>query len=302
MLIQGESTGLIKALRKTGRRHVLPCILATIKAMATDLVSPGFTSSVYGPVKSWRVGQSLGVDLLLQTSTCSFNCIYCQLGDIQLKTSERKIYVPTQQVEKDFKHSAWQQADMVTFSGSGEPTLALNLGEVIHFVKEYASKPTMVLTNGTLLEDAAVRRDLQNADIVAVKLDAATDAGLKQMNRPVAGVTLEKIIRGAKALRADYPGRLALQCMIMPTNLGELDALGDLIAEIRPDEVQLNTPKRPYPLEWNVVSRGNHSDTTPYPTRTLRVIGPEEARDIENQLRQRVGEGISIVSVYQPAA
>ena len=115
-----------------------------------------FESSVYGPVHSWRVGASLGIDLLLTTSTCSFNCIYCQLGDIQLKTAERRIYVPTDRLERDLRQSAWEQADIVTFSGSGEPTLALNLAEAIHLVKEYTNKPVMVLTNATLLHDAAV--------------------------------------------------------------------------------------------------------------------------------------------------
>ncbi|MFN8615339.1 MAG: radical SAM protein [Vampirovibrionales bacterium] len=139
------------------------------------IAHPTPVSSVYGPVKSWRVGASLGIDLLLETSTCSFNCVYCQLGNIQLKTAERRIYVSTAQVEKDFKHSAWVEADIVTFSGSGEPTLALNLAEVIHLIKEYSGKPVMVLTNGTLLHDPAVRADLYQADVVAVKLDAATE-------------------------------------------------------------------------------------------------------------------------------
>lgn len=259
-----------------------------------------YRSSVYGPVRSWRVGSSLGVDMLLQTSICSFNCIYCQLGDIQQKTIERAIYVPTEQVEKDFKNSRWQEADIVTFSGSGEPTLALNLGEVIHFVKEYAEKPVMVLTNGTTLTDSAVIRDLQEADIVAVKLDAATEAGLKMVNRPVPGVTLEGIVAGAKKLRAGYAGKMALQCMFMPANLKEADILADLINEIRPDEVQLNTPKRPYPLEWALESRGNHpADGGGYdiPSRQLRVVSPEEADAIEQRLRARTN--VPILSVYR---
>src|SRR5438445_7291041 len=84
-------------------------------------------SSIYGPVESWRVGKSLGVDLLLQTSICSFNCIYCQLGDIQQKTIERQIYVSTEQVARDLRQSHWEEADIITLSGNGEPTLALNL-------------------------------------------------------------------------------------------------------------------------------------------------------------------------------
>lgn len=253
-------------------------------------------ASIYGPVHSWRVGASLGVDLLLQTSTCSFNCIYCQLGDIQLKTDERKIYVPTAQIEHDLRRSRWEEADIITLSGSGEPTLALNLGEVIHLLKEYTHKPVMVLTNATLLNDSTVIHDLQEADMVACKLDASTEAGLKQMNRPVPGVTLERIVSGIKNLKANYPGKLSLQCMFMPTNRKEVDALADIINEIQPDEVQLNTPKRPYPLEWHLDSRGNHGEKA-YPTRQLRVVEPTEADSIEALLQERTH--VPILSIYK---
>lgn len=253
-------------------------------------------SSVYGPVHSWRVGSSLGIDMLLETSTCSFNCIYCQLGDIQLKTAERKIYVPTAQVEHDLRRSRWEEADIITFSGSGEPTLALNLGEVIHMIKEYTHKPIMVLTNATLLHDPQVVQDLQEADIVTCKLDAATEAGLKQMNRPVAGVTLDSIVTGIQNLQANYSGKIALQCMFMPTNLREVELLAELINTIHPDEVQLNTPKRPYPLEWHLDSRGNHGEKA-YPTRQLRTVTVLQADEIEALLQSKTH--VPILSIYR---
>src|SRR5919199_2702321 len=80
------------------------------------------TSTVYGPVNSWRVGRSLGVDLLAVNSICSFRCVYCQLGRINVHTAERKIYVPTAKVLEDLRASAWREADIITLSGSGEPT------------------------------------------------------------------------------------------------------------------------------------------------------------------------------------
>jgi wyosine [tRNA(Phe)-imidazoG37] synthetase (radical SAM superfamily) len=270
--------------------------------MTSPLPSPEpEKSSVYGPVHSWRVGQSLGIDLLLDTSICSFNCIYCQLGDIQLKTSERKVYVPTERLKQDLYTSDWAKADIVTFSGSGEPTLALNLAEAIRTVKDITQKPVMILTNATLLRDPAVRHDLQEADIVACKLDAATEAGLKQMNRPVAGITLETIVEGIRLLKAEHPGKVALQCMFMPTNLQEVDALAALIERISPDEVQLNTPRRPYPLQWHLENRGNHRgpDDIEYPSRTLRVVQPLQAEEIELRLQQATNHRIPIVSIYR---
>jgi wyosine [tRNA(Phe)-imidazoG37] synthetase (radical SAM superfamily) len=262
-----------------------------------DTLKQPHASAVYGPVDSWRVGKSLGVDMLLQTSICSFNCIYCQLGDIQQKTIERKIYVPTEQVEWDFKNSAWEQADIVTFSGSGEPTLALNLAEVIGFIKDYSHKPVWVLTNGTLLHDPQVRQDLAQADQVAVKIDATDDALLQRINRPVTGVTLDKILEGTRLLRAEYPGKLAFQCMFMPGNQSDLDKLADIINTIQPDEVQLNTPKRPYPLQWVLDSRGNHTALQTVPTATLRTITPDEAQALESELRAKITA--PLISVYR---
>jgi wyosine [tRNA(Phe)-imidazoG37] synthetase (radical SAM superfamily) len=267
--------------------------------MSTLDTSPQATalSTVYGPVTSWRVGASLGIDLLYQTSICSFNCIYCQLGDIQQKTIQRAIYVPTDKVEWDLKNSAWEQADIITFSGNGEPTLALNLGEVIQLVKQYTQKPVMVLTNGTTLQDPAVRQDLRHADIVAVKLDAADNASLQQMNRPVAGVTLDGIVEGAIALRQTFTHKLVLQCMFMPANLQQAQGIADLANRIQPDELQLNTPKRPYPKEWHRESRGNHGDL-PYPHVALKYLNEAEALSIENTIRQHTH--VPVVSVYKP--
>jgi wyosine [tRNA(Phe)-imidazoG37] synthetase (radical SAM superfamily) len=258
---------------------------------------PAQASSIYGPVHSWRMGWSLGVDLLLNSSICSFNCIYCQLGDIQVKTRERAIYVPTAKVERDLRLSDWEKADVITFSGNGEPTLALNLGEVLHMVKEYTSKPTLVLTNATLLNDPAVRAALQEADHVACKLDAASDTVLQRMNRPVAGISHASILEGIATLRAQYTGKLSLQCMFMPSNEEEVEALVATLAPLGAQEVQLNTPKRPYPLSWLAANRGNHSEAL-VESRTLRTISQPQAQHIETLMRQRLGPSVNVLSVY----
>ena len=93
------------------------------------------TSTVYGPVNSWRVGRSLGVDVLCVNSVCSFRCVYCQLGRINVHTAERRVYVPTERVLEDLRASDWRGADVITLSGSGEPTLAANLGEVVRGIR-----------------------------------------------------------------------------------------------------------------------------------------------------------------------
>ena len=77
----------------------------------------GHTTTVYGPVASWRFGWSLGVDLILSTSVCSLNCVYCQLGPIQERTNERREFLPTERVLADLEAHEWQRSEIVIRHG-----------------------------------------------------------------------------------------------------------------------------------------------------------------------------------------
>lgn len=230
--------------------------------------------SIYGPVNSWRFGKSLGVDLICGESSCSFNCIYCQLGNIVNITSERKIFVETSKVITDFMQSKWNEADVITFSGSGEPTLALNLGEVINQLKKISGKPVNVLTNATMLIDPEVINDLKNVDHISVKLDAANDHWLSVINRSAPGITIEGIVTGIKNLKRTYKGKLSVQSMIMPVSKKFVDDIVLIINEIKPDILELNTPKRGYPLTWQITNR-EHSLPHSQTRRLKRLIGEE---------------------------
>lgn len=252
-------------------------------------------STVYGPVHSWRVGLSLGIDLICETSVCSFNCTYCQLGNIQRHSGERKLFVPTDKVLADLAESPWRQADIITFSGSGEPTLALNLGACIRQVRRLTGKPTLVLTNGILLADPSVRCDLLESDRVYVKIDAGDEQTFQLINRPVPGVTLRGIVEATKRFRDEYKGYLGIQSMFTPKNIEQAEQMAELYSAIHPDEVQLNTPTRPYPRSWYLASRGSH-DGVDYPAQPLKVITREQAQEAEETIRRRTG--LKVVSVY----
>jgi len=254
-------------------------------------------STVYGPVRSWRVGMSLGIDVLFESSVCSFRCIYCQLGQIETPTRQRSVWVPTERILADLARHDWQSADIITFSGSGEPTLALNLGEIIRGVRALTGKPILVLTNATTLDDPAVRSDIALADRVYAKLDAATEEAFQRIDRPVDGVTLGRVVAGLATFRESYRGLLGIQTMFMPANRRELDALVDIYLRIRPDEIQLNTPTRPVPRRWFLDARGNY-DVAPFPAVPLRHLDREEATEIEEILRARTG--LRVISVFRP--
>jgi len=216
-------------------------------------------SAVYGPVKSWRFGLSLGIDPIGVISTCSFNCIYCQLGEIQKHTTQRQIFVHTAQILQELQAiTSWDGVDVVTLSGSGEPTLALNLGDILAVAKRVTGLPTVVLTNSTLLGDPSVRSYLSSADMVAVKLDVLTSKQLHQVNRPVAGIDLADILNGIELFRQEYRGFLAIQTMLLSPPSATMQAeYIQILQRLNPDEIQLNIPSRPRAIKRNLETRGN---------------------------------------------
>jgi len=202
---------------------------------------------VYGPVSSWRLGSSLGIDLLSRDEKiCSFDCLYCQLGHTDVHTTERGLYVTTEALLEEISALPPEmQIDFITFSGRGEPTLAANLGEAIKAVKGVRREPVAVLTNASLVNRQDVRSELARADLVVAKLDACSDELLRSINRPAAGITYEAIYDGLIALRKQYQGRLALQIMFVDENRDFAPELARLARQIGADEVQVNTPLRP---------------------------------------------------------
>jgi wyosine [tRNA(Phe)-imidazoG37] synthetase (radical SAM superfamily) len=207
--------------------------------------------SVYGPVPSWRLGRSLGIDLIsAQGKTCTFDCVYCQLGRTTRFTGQRKLFVETEQLRAELATLPPIEVDYVTFSGTGEPTLAANLGEALDLIGEWSalrSLPTAVLTNASLLSRPDVRRDLALADLVVAKLDAPDDALFHAINRPIASVNWADMVEGIECFRHEFDGRLALQMMFVAANRERAAGLAALARSLNPDEVQLNTPLRPSP-------------------------------------------------------
>lgn len=255
-------------------------------------------SPVYGPVHSWRFGNSLGVDMIYRESICSFNCVYCQLGEIRQVVDRQEIFVPTERIVQALDLVNFAEVDVVTFSGSGEPTLALNIGEIIDLVRQRYHRRPIILTNSTWLHDAETRKRLRNAAVVDAKLDAASDEMLRKMNRPAPGITMERIVEGIRAMRREpgFHGRLVLQTMFMPINVGEAEELARIIGSIQPDEVQLNTPRRPRPREWTLEARGRLTGLRPQEQVALKTISPEQAEEIEEMLRARID--VPIRTVY----
>jgi wyosine [tRNA(Phe)-imidazoG37] synthetase (radical SAM superfamily) len=210
---------------------------------------------IYGPVRSRRLGLSLGVSLI-PYKTCTFDCVYCQLGQTTLKTTERKEYVSTAEILAELK--SWldhnrqqaQQLQYITFAGYGEPTLNPKIGQLIEEIKKLTPAPVAVITNSSLLTDPSVRRQLLGADLIVPSLDAATPELFEKIDRPHADIRLDKIVDSLIDLRGEFKGKIWLEVMLIKglnDSLAHIHQLKEAADRINPDKIQLNSPVRAKP-------------------------------------------------------
>ncbi|MFZ5451966.1 MAG: radical SAM protein [Thermodesulfobacteriota bacterium] len=204
---------------------------------------------IYGPVPSPRLGLSLGVDLA-PFKTCTYDCIYCQLGRTTHKTITRQEYVPLADIlpELEQKLADGPVPDYVTLAGSGEPTLNARLGELLGEIKKLTSIPVAVLTNGSLLWRPEVQDELLAADLVLPSLDAGDDFLFRYVNRPHREIGFDQMVQGLAEFTARFPRPVWLEVFLLAgvTNiLSEVEKIAALARQIRPEKVQLNTVSRP---------------------------------------------------------
>jgi len=202
---------------------------------------------VFGPVPSRRLGRSLGLDLG-PFKTCTYDCIYCQLGRTTCKTLQRKEWVPVEFVLRELEEKLDTRPDYVTLSGSGEPTLFTPIDQLIDAIRTLTDIPIAVLTNGSLLGSPEVQSELSLADLVIPSLDAGNDRMFRLVNRPHEGLCFERMLEGLVAFRRGFRGQYWLEVFLLgayTTFEQELAQIRRCVERIRPDRVQLNTVARP---------------------------------------------------------
>jgi wyosine [tRNA(Phe)-imidazoG37] synthetase (radical SAM superfamily) len=205
---------------------------------------------IFGPVPSRRLGLSLGIDVI-PSKTCSFDCVYCECGATTDKTCERREFFPVGEILDELETHLSRTADrpdVVTLSGSGEPTLYRPLGELIEGIRRIAALPVAVITNSSLLWMDEVRDELSKADIVLPSLDAAEESAFRRINRPHALCTLPLVIEGLERFLDAYRGTVLFEILLVEghnTDRPNLEALRSALSRMRAGKIQLNTAVRP---------------------------------------------------------
>lgn len=233
-----------------------------------------FDSIVFGPVRSRRLGVSLGINLLpVSRKVCTYNCIYCECGwtssasgSSSSMPSRSAVYEALKMKLSQMKQQG-EAPDVITWAGNGEPTLhpdfAAIIDDSVALRNEYFPEARIsVLSNGSTLHRRSVREALKRADMNILKLDSAIPATVARLNQPQGKAAYDKLERYA----SDFEGRFIIQTLFVRgecngqtvdnTTPEEIDAWLEAVSRLRPQSVMIYTIDRDTPL-------GNHLKKVP---------------------------------------
>ncbi len=224
-----------------------------------------FDQIIFGPIKSRRLGVSLGVNLMpTDSKVCSFDCIYCECGWTP-KKREQKAQLPTREMVKQKMEEKLTEMvennelpDVITFAGNGEPTLHPEFEGIIDDTSELRDKLTpkariAVLSNATMLHKPAVVRALLKVEDNIQKLDSAFEETVRKIDCPTSRFKLSDVVENLKA----FGGKVIIQTLFLRgnhkgevidnTTEAELSAWLELVKEIKPSQVMIYTIDRDTP-------------------------------------------------------
>ena len=217
-----------------------------------------FDDIVFGPIRSRRLGSSLGVNILpSKGKLCNFDCVYCECGWNRDGVSDRKF--PTlAEVEEALESKISTlaadgvQVDSITFSGNGEPTVNPDFPEIIDVVlrlrdRFYPSAKVSVLSNATMLDRNEVFEALRKVDNPILKIDAPNDALVTMINKPQGSYSLENVV----SRMAEFKGDFVLQTMFLRSpdfDLGQtVEDWRNIVRRLKPRETMVYTIDRETP-------------------------------------------------------
>ena len=266
------------------------------------LNSPCFKGkAVFGPVKSRRLGYSLGINTM-KCKMCTYDCVYCQVGQTPCRSTCRDSCLGPYElycvVRKKLELLKAQNIpiDYITFVPSGEPTLDTNLAKDILLLREFGYK-IAVLTNSSLVWNDKVQEDLMFADYVSIKIDTVNEATWQIINRPHSRLRFQTILHGIEQFSKSYQGILTTETMLVNnTNdtLHEVEAISTFLKKIKRNISYFTIPTRP-PVESYAIPPNSHvlSQITDFiasniPNSEILFVPGDEvfygAGEIENEL------------------
>jgi len=207
---------------------------------------------VFGPVPSRRLGFSLGINNI-PPKVCTYSCIYCQIGKTITLQCERQAFYEPDDLAREIKEKVNElkkrdtKIDYLTFVPDGEPTLDINLGKITELIRPLNIK-IAVITNGSLINQKDVRENLKKADLVSLKVDAATKKIWRRTDRPYKSLDLNAILDGMLEFKAIFKGEIITETMLlkgMNDTYEEAKKIADFLKLLKPTKSYISIPTRP---------------------------------------------------------
>lgn len=219
-----------------------------------------FDEIVFGPIRSRRLGASLGVNILpTKGKLCNFDCVYCECGWNKDGVSDKRfpcLAEVEEALEKKLADLAGESVpvDSITFSGNGEPTINPDFASIVDVTirlrdKFYPSAKISVLSNATMLGNDKVLDALMKVDNPILKIDASSDELIAKINKPQGSYSLDKVVEKMRTFNGDF----VLQTMFLKSDAfdaqknGALERWIEIVRELKPREVMVYTIDRETP-------------------------------------------------------
>ncbi|MDM7273162.1 radical SAM protein [Sulfurihydrogenibium azorense] len=205
---------------------------------------------IFGPVLSRRFGLSLGIDLSPEKKSCNFDCLYCELEKARPIDKIENQPDPDDIVKEVHDYlSKNHYPDVITTTANGEPTLYTRLNELIDKLNKIkGSSKTLILSNGSTINNPTVREALKKFDIVKLSLDAADQKTFEKIDRPLKGIKIDDIIKGMISFRKEYKGSLVLEVLVVKHINDKKEVIEKIVEaakKINPDRIDISTIDRP---------------------------------------------------------
>lgn len=211
----------------------------------------------FGPVPSRRLGRSLGINNI-PAKTCTYSCVYCQLGGTTNKTIERRAFHEPGEILQDVRRKVDeasqrnQRIDYLSFVPDGEPTLEMNLGKQISILKQVGI-PIAVLTNASMTWQEEVREDLLGADLVSLKVDALGEDLWRRVDRPHRDLRLDMVLDGIRDFAREFKGTIISETMLIDgiNYADQLERMAEFLGNLKGlYKAYIAAPSRPPTEEW----------------------------------------------------
>jgi len=212
---------------------------------------------VFGPVPSRRLGRSLGINNI-PPKTCSYSCVYCQLGKTSNILVDRQAFYKPEDILRAVRRKVDEatvrneRIDYLTFVPDGQPTLDIHISKEISSLKQ-TGMPIAVITNASLLWREDVKEDLRKADFISLKVDAVSEDLWRKVNRPHKGLRLNMVLESIQEFAEEFRGTVVSETMLIKgIDYGnEFEKIAEFLTELKKlNKAYIAIPTRPPTENW----------------------------------------------------